>query len=194
MTSTTPQEPSRVAVVSASARAQRVNPAVTAWVVEAIEHLDGFEIDLIDLAHAALPDDSLLNPGGEPKTELADRIGAATAFVFVTPEYNASYPATLKRLIDWHYAEWQLKPVLLVGYGLHGGHAAIEHLRGVMAELNAITTRRVIGLPTPWQQFDEEGRFTPDADVTKALHTALGELHWWTEALTSARTSRPFPG
>lgn len=111
----------RVAVVSASVRAQRVNPAVTDWVTDTIEHLGGFQVDPIDLAHTNLPDDSQLHPGGEPKTEVARRIDAAEAFVFVTPEYNSSYPAALKRLIDWHYTEWQLKPVLLIGYGLHGG-------------------------------------------------------------------------
>lgn len=76
----------------------------------------------------------------------------------------------------------------------YGGYAAIEHLRGVMAELNALTTRRALGLPTPWQELNEEGRFTATPERTKALEAALDELRWWAATLTDARTHRPFPG
>lgn len=180
-------------MVSASVRTQRVNPVITDWVTEVMEHLGGFQVDLVDLAHTSLPDDHRLHPGGELKTEIAPRIDDAEAFVFVTPEYNSSYPAALKRLIDWHYTEWQLKPILLIGYGVHGGYAAIEHLRGVMAELNAVTTRRTLGLSAPWQDFDQEGRFSPTPSNTKTLRSALHELSWWTGILSQARTHRPFP-
>lgn len=79
----------RIAVVSASVRAQRVNPVVTDWVMVGIERLGGFEVDPIDLAHTSLPDDSQLNPGGEPKSAIAQRVDAAEAFVFVTPSTTA---------------------------------------------------------------------------------------------------------
>jgi hypothetical protein len=39
------------------------------------------------------------------------------AFVIVTPEYNHSYPASVKALIDWHFTQWTAKPVAFVGYG-----------------------------------------------------------------------------
>lgn len=29
-------------------------------------------------------------------------------------------PAPLKRLIDWHYNEWMLKPATIVAYGVQG--------------------------------------------------------------------------
>ncbi len=151
------------------------------------------EVDLIDLAEITLPDDGQLAPGGGPESEVAHRIDAAAAFVFVTPEYNHSYPASVKRLIDWHYRQWMLKPATVVAYGVQGGHAAIEHLRGVFAELNMVTTRRCLGLPAPWNALDEADRFAPDAPVNEALKGALAELDWWAGVLTDARTHRPFP-
>jgi NAD(P)H-dependent FMN reductase len=44
-------------------------------------------------------------------TELTTRLEAADAFILVTPEYNHSYPASLKAAIDWHFTQWTAKPV-----------------------------------------------------------------------------------
>ncbi len=47
------------------------------------------------------------------------------------PEYNHSFPAVLKNVIDWHGPQWHVKPeVGFVSYGgLSGGLRAVEHLR-----------------------------------------------------------------
>lgn len=45
----------------------------------------------------------------------------------VTPEYNHSFPASIKSLIDWHFTEWRAKPIGFVSYGgVAGGLRAIE--------------------------------------------------------------------
>lgn len=168
-----------------------MGPTIADWVVAALD--TSITVDLLDVADVTLPDDSLLVPGGGPKSEVTDRIAAADAFVFVTPEYNHSYPASLKRLIDWHYGEWRLKPATIVAYGVQGGHAAIEHLRGVLAELNVVTTRRTMGLRAPWASLDDQGRYAPDVEVSRGLTASLAELRWWTEVLADARLHRPFP-
>lgn len=170
-----------------------MSPSIAEWVVTALNDTDGVEVDLIDLAKVTLPDDSLLYPGGGPKTEVADRIAAAEAYVFVTPEYNHSYPASLKRFIDWHYSQWMLKPATIVAYGVRGGFAATEHLRGVLAELNVVTVRRCLGLSAPWKSLDDAERYTPGEGETPALSAALAELAWWADVLTDARANRPFP-
>ncbi|WP_327037852.1 NAD(P)H-dependent oxidoreductase [Micromonospora maris] len=180
----------RIAVISGSVRTERMGPTIAGWVVAA---LDDATVDLIDVADVALPDDSLLWPGGGPRSEVADRIAAADGFVFVTPEYNHSYPAALKRLIDWHYAEWRLKPATVVAYGVQGGHAAIEHLRGVLAELGVVATRRAMGLRAPWQFLDDQDRYAPDPEVSQGLVATLAELRWWAELLAEARRDRPLP-
>ncbi|MEV4712849.1 NAD(P)H-dependent oxidoreductase [Micromonospora sp. NPDC049374] len=197
----------RVAVISGSVRKDRMGPTIARWVAATLDSpaapdpapaldpaadLDPAPVDLIDVAQVELPDDSLLYPGGGPKSEVADRIAAADAFVFVTPEYNHSYPASLKRLIDWHYGEWRLKPATIVAYGVHGGYAAIEHLRGVLAELSVVTTRRALGLRVPWTALDDQGRYTPDGELSRGLTASLTELRWWAQVLADARRDRPF--
>lgn len=192
-TTTPTRGTTRVAVISSSVRTDRMCPTISDWVIATLTHIEGVEVDLIDLAEITLPDDSQLYPGGGPKTEVSDRIEAAEAFVFVTPEYNHSYPASLKRLIDWHYTQWMLKPATIVAYGVRGGYAAIEHLRGVLAELSIVTTRRAVGLSAPWEALDDAECYTPTEDVTHGLRGALAELDWWTGILTDARANRPFP-
>lgn len=180
-------------MISASVRDGRISPSIARWVVEALRAIEGVEIDLIDLAEVTLPDDAQLYPGGSPRSQVSRRLADADAFVFATPEYNHSFPASLKRLIDWHYDEWMLKPATVVAYGVQGGYAAIVQLRGVLAELNVITTRRCVGLTSPWQSLDDDARYAPSDGTATALSGALTELTWWADVLTDARARRPFP-
>lgn len=110
----------------------------------------------------------------------------------VTPEYNHSYPGTLKNLIDLHHTQWQAKPVGFVSYGgISGGLRAVEHLRPVFAELHAVTVRDSVAFPNPWPRFDPTGTLLdPDAAETAAA-TMLDQLTWWAEALRTARATHP---
>ena len=58
---------------------------------------------------------------------------AADAFVFVTPEYNHGYPASLKNAIDYLNQEWRYKPVGFVSYGgVAAGTRSVEQLQQVV--------------------------------------------------------------
>jgi NAD(P)H-dependent FMN reductase len=149
------------------------------------------DVDLIDCAECDLPDDGQLRPGGSAGTPVSALLAAADAYVFVTPEYNHSYPAPLKRLIDWHYREWMFKPATVLSYGVNGGLLATEHLRGVFAELHMVTTRRVVGLPRPWNHLTPAG-YTPPSDIAEAFDAAVHELTWWAGLLRTARHERPY--
>ncbi len=185
-----PQTSPRTLVLVASVRKARLGNLIGDWVAD-LARTKG-PVDVVDLATVELPDDALLEPGGGPLTPLTGRIAAADAFVVVTPEYNHSYPAGLKRAIDWHFHEWRAKAATVVSYGVNGGLLATEHLRGVFAELNVVTTRRAVGLRTPWLDVDE-GAFQPPDGSAAAVDAALDELAWWATTLREARAARPFP-
>ena len=53
-------------------------------------------------------------------------------FVFVTPQYNRGYPASLKIAIDHLFYEWGGKAALIVSYGGRGGGLCNDALRGVL--------------------------------------------------------------
>ncbi|MFB7503720.1 NADPH-dependent FMN reductase [Streptomyces broussonetiae] len=195
------EAPLRVAVVVGSVREGRQGRAVADWFLGTVAGDPGLVLDVIDLATVDLP---LVLPGwgGRPDPgtaavlqDVSPRLATADAFVVVTPEYNHSFPAALKNFIDWHYTQWQAKPVGFVSYGgLGGGLRAVEQLRLVFAELHAMTVRDSVSLHGPWSGIAEDGR-PRDADVCAgAAKGMLGQLAWWARALRAARAERPYAG
>jgi NAD(P)H-dependent FMN reductase len=190
------QEPIRLAVILASNREGRFAPVLRDWFLARAESFGGLETEVVDVAEVELPTALSFRPSGPVKDELARtsaRLSAADAFVVITPEYNHSYPAGLKNLIDWHGAEWHAKPVGFVSYGgLSGGLRAVEHLRQVFAELHAVSLRDTVSFHGPWGQFDEDGRHTDPEAAETAAKSLLTQLTWWAHALRDAKSRRPF--
>jgi len=58
-------------------------------------------------------------------------VDRSDAFVFVTPEYNYGYPATLKNAIDFLHYEWMYKPVGLFLWGIAAGTRSVQQLKQV---------------------------------------------------------------
>lgn len=187
----TPRSELRLALVLGSVRHERIGASVAHWAQAQLTPLVA-QLDLIDLAELQMPSEADLMPGGGPvQSPVADRVGAADAFVFITPEYNHSVPAGLKAFIDWHYSQWQFKAGTVVSYGAAGGWLAATHLRTVMTELSMATPRRLVALPQPWNHLGDNG-FDPGADTSAALRSAASELLWWAGVLHRARTQEPF--
>ncbi|WP_327158735.1 NADPH-dependent FMN reductase [Streptomyces tubercidicus] len=188
----------RVAIVIGSTREGRFAPVVTQWIKGHLDQRDDMSTDVIDLAGTPLP--TVLPAFGQPPapgTEealalVSPRLAAADAFVFVTPEYNHSFPASLKNAIDWHNEQWHAKPIGFVSYGgISGGLRAVEQLRVVMAELHATTIRNTVSLHNAWGLFDEEYAMK-DARSDAAAKVMLDQLAWWGDALRAARNARPY--
>jgi len=190
----------RVAVIVGSVREGRFGPVVADWLAGVADAHGGFEVDVVDLAEPDLP---LVMPafGATPSAtvvaavaKVAPRLEAADAFVVVTPEYNHSYPASLKNAIDWHQPEWRAKPVAFVSYGgISGGLRAVEHLRAVFAELHAVTIRETVSFHGAQARFGDDGLPNDDA-AGVAAKAMLDQLGWWARSLTEARAARPYPG
>ncbi|MDW4899769.1 NAD(P)H-dependent oxidoreductase [Streptomyces californicus] len=195
-TSTEPAAPLKVAVILGSNRDGRFGPVIAAWFLAGAARHPGVETDLIDVAEADLPAAITFSPDADAAARLgavSARLAAADAFVVLTPEYNHSFPAPLKTLIDWHSAEWQAKPVAFVGYGgISGGLRAVEHLRQVFAELHTVTLRDTVSFHNAGALFDDEGRHLDPEPADAAAKTLLDQLVWWGTALRDARKARPY--
>jgi len=124
--------------------------------------------------------------------DLTARLDAADGFIVVTPEYNHSYPASLKAAIDWHFAQWTAKPVAFVSYGgAAGGRHTVLHLENVLTELHAVTIRDGLAFPNYFTNFADGRPLDPQAtDYAKAM---LTQLEWWATALRRARAENPYP-
>ncbi|MGW7089744.1 NADPH-dependent FMN reductase [Streptomyces sp. NPDC054871] len=189
--------PLHLAVIIGSTREGRFGGTVAEWFAGIARQHDGVIVDVIDLAEHALPTVISTEPAPAAQqvlTEVTNRLDKADAFAVVTPEYNHSYPASLKTLLDWSDAQWQAKPVGFVSYGGQaGGTRAVEHLRTVCSELHAMTVRDVVTLTNFWEQFDEDGQITNEA-APVAAKALLEQLIWWGNALREARTKTPYGG
>jgi NAD(P)H-dependent FMN reductase len=189
-------EPLRLAVISSSVREGRFGPTVAHWIAGLAKERGELAVDLIDLAEHDLPHQLSFSPRDGVAEELAGvspRLAGADAYIVVTPEYNHSYPASLKTLIDWHSTQWQAKPVAFVSYGgLSGGLRAVEHLRPVFAELHTVTIREVVSFHKAWEHFDETGALKEPEGATAAAKAQLDQLTWWGNALREARTKVPY--
>ncbi|MER5489879.1 NAD(P)H-dependent oxidoreductase [Streptomyces sp. NPDC002490] len=193
---TPPPQPLRIAVILGSNREGRFGPVVARWLLGEIAPRPELHADLVDVAAVDLPTALTGRPTPQQGAELA-KVGpvlaAADAFVVVTPEYNHSYPAPLKNLIDWHHAEWHAKPVAFVSYGgVSGGLRAVEHLRQVFAELHAVTVRDTVSFAHAHDRFDDTGRLRDPAAAGGAAKTLLDQLTWWARALRDGRAEHPY--
>ncbi|MGW2084346.1 NADPH-dependent FMN reductase [Streptomyces sp. NPDC001880] len=188
--------PLKVAVILASNREGRFGPVITDWFLSHTAPHPDIETDLIDVAALDLPVALTYRPDAGAQARLAavaPGLAAADAFVVVTPEYNHSYPAPLKNLIDWHRAEWQAKPVAFVSYGgVSGGLRAVEHLRQVFAELHTVGIRETVSFHNAGALFDDEGRHRDPAGCDAAAKVLLDQLVWWGHALRDAKAVRPY--
>jgi NAD(P)H-dependent FMN reductase len=132
----------KVLVIVGSTRAQRIGPQIAAWVAQVGREIISAEIEIVDLKDWPLPMDD--EPGVPAAHDYAfdhthawsQKISEASAFVFVTPQYNWGYPAPLKNALDHLYKEWSGKPAMIVTYGGHGGGKCAAQLRQVLKGLH----------------------------------------------------------
>ncbi len=117
--------------------------------------------------------------------EFQRKVEEAGAYLFVTPEYNRSFPGVLKNAIDWAsrpYGEnrWFGKPAGLIGAsaGNIGTFGAQHHLRQVFAYLNLkVMTHPELYLNGS-RALDEKGGVR-DPAVTELLKDFWKEYHQW---------------
>jgi chromate reductase len=135
--------PKKIGVIVGSLR----KGSFTKSVAEAVSHLfpAGYDASFIEYRHLPLFDQDYELEGTTPESydDFRRLIGSMDAFVFLTPEYNRSYPGALKNAIDiasrpWGESKWAGKPaaVISVSPGMIGGFGANQHLRQVLAFLN----------------------------------------------------------
>ncbi|MFF4837488.1 NADPH-dependent FMN reductase [Streptomyces sp. NPDC001315] len=188
-------------IIVGSVREGRFGPAVSSWVAEQADAHGGFDVHVVDLAEVDIP---LELPAASPKyagddyprpagmAPLTSALSEADAFVVVTPEYNHSYPASLKAAIDWHFTQWTAKPVAFVSYGgAAGGRHAVLHLENVLTELHAVTIRDGLAFPDYFTAWRDGRPLAPEAPGY--AKTMLDQLAWWADALRTARETAPYP-
>jgi chromate reductase len=121
-----------------------------------------------------------------PVQALGDRVRAADAVLFASPEYNYSIPGMLKNAIDWLSRlpdqPFAGKPIGMIGAStsLLGAARAQYHLRQSFVFLDAVPVNKPeVFITMAAQKFDEAGRLT-DEPTRGFIRKHLEALAAWT--------------
>ncbi len=168
-------------IVVGSVRPGRIGLPIARW-VESVAIARGLTVDFVDLAELALPlmdEPNFPNQRKYTKQHTLDwsaRVDAASAVIFVSPEYNHSFSPALKNAIDFLAQEWWRKPVGFVSYGgVSGGTRGVAAMAPVLAVLGMVRAGTVVEIPFAGRQV-ADAAFTPNEKEATIIEHQLDEL------------------
>ena len=185
----------RIAIVIGSTRPNRVAPQVADWVLEQAKKRGDAAYEIVDIADFDLPvldepmPPSLGNYAHGHTKRWAETVASYDGYIFITPEYNHSITGALKNAIDFVYSEWNNKAAGFVSYGSTGGVRAVEHMRGVMAEIQVADVRAHVSMSL-YTDFENFSVFKPAPQHAQQLSVLCDQLVSWTRAMRDVRTQK----
>jgi NAD(P)H-dependent FMN reductase len=181
-----------IAVICGTTREGRLSIRAARWVAEQGSKILGVEIIFVDPKDYDLPPDGA--PGDGENAAYAEITRKVDAFYVVTPEYNHSYPSSLKRLLDSEKDTYRHKPVATAGVsnGPWGGVRACEALLPVYHTLWMVPIRPELYFPNVQNIFDESGAMKPEftAKYEKNVRIAFTELAWMARTLLAGAAAQ----
>ncbi|MDR0960416.1 MAG: NAD(P)H-dependent oxidoreductase [Propionibacteriaceae bacterium] len=181
----------RITIINGSMTPKHYGNPIAEWIAEEVSavNADDVETDVVHLCDLNLPfyDEPelprLKNYEHEHSWRWSERVDAADAFIFVSPEYNHSYSAVLKNALDYLYLEWNHKPAAIVSYGsgVSAGREGAQHLRSVLATLKMLPIQEGVSIPfvdqfTFTDRHGPNGVFMPDEPMVEAAQAMIREL------------------
>ncbi|MGA8708702.1 MAG: NAD(P)H-dependent oxidoreductase [Steroidobacteraceae bacterium] len=157
----------------------------------------GNDVELIDARAVGLPMlDRMYKeyPRGTAPTameDLARKLVAADAFVFVVGEYNWGLQPGLKNLTDHYLEEWFWRPAALASYsaGRLAGARSSYAWHATLSEMGMVVISSTLTVGPIGEALDADGKPVGEqgARLQRAFPRFADDLAWWTEA---ARTQR----
>ena len=144
----------RLQVILASTRPGRKGPEIGRWFSKYASENSDFEIVVVDLSEFDLPVfDEPHHPvmqkyEHEHTKRWSETIDKADAYVFVTPEYDHTAPASLINALTYLSKEWNYKPAGFVSYGgVSGGLRGVQSLKPMMSALKLVPVPEAVTIP-----------------------------------------------
>jgi NAD(P)H-dependent FMN reductase len=192
----------RVLVLYGSYRSNRMGIRLADYVVAGLTARGG-DVELIDARAVGLPMlDRMYKeyPRGDAPAaleELAAKIKAADAFVFVAGEYNWGMQPGLKNLTDHFLEEWFWRPAAIASYsgGRFSGARSALQWHGTLSEMGMIVISSTLAVGTIGEALTAEGRPTGagGAALDRAFPRFANDLFWWSEAAKLQRERKAPP-
>jgi len=185
----------KIGIIISTTRATRFGHKPAQWIHDIAAERSDLDVEIVDLRDFPMPffDEVASNAWAPSQNPIAQRwqkkVAEFDGYIFVTAEYNHSMPAVLKNALDYASPEWNKKAAAFVGYGAVGGARAIEHLRGIAAELQLETIKVGVYIQSAdFMAVWKEGKDVKDIPhLQPGVKDLLDQLTWWTRALKAAR-------
>jgi NAD(P)H-dependent FMN reductase len=182
-------QPLTIAVLAGTTRAQRQSIKAAHYIAEFGRQLENVEIIFVDPTELYFPGDGNDPEGKDPR--YSDITARADAFFIVTPEYNHSFPGTLKRMLDSELGNYNHKPVAIAGVsnGNWGGVRAVEALVPAVRETGLVVMSWDVYFPFVQNIFNDDGAMLGEHKerYDKQVGKLYGELIWFADMLKTAR-------
>ncbi len=178
-----------IAVLAGTTRVQRRSIKAAQYVAEFGRKLENVEIIFVDPNDFRFAGDGNDPEGKDPR--YSDITAHADAFFVVTPEYNHSFPGSLKRMLDSELANYNHKPVAFAGVsdGNWGGTRAVESLVPAVRETGLVVMSWDVFFPRVQDIFAEDG--TINEEFRERYERNLGKLYeellWFARLLKTGR-------
>jgi chromate reductase len=133
----------KIAVIAGSLRKESFSKKIAAYISRQMP--DDFDMNLLDLSGLEMYNQDIDDGNKTPQawTDFRNEIGEADGVLFVTPEYNRSFPAVIKNALDIAsrppgQSKWDGKPAAIVGVTPGNMYAVTGamHLRQPVTYLN----------------------------------------------------------
>jgi NAD(P)H-dependent FMN reductase len=146
-----------IAVLAGTTRVQRESIKAAQYIAEFARHLKEIEVIFVDPQDFNFPGDGNDPEGKDPR--YSEIVGKADAFFIVTPEYNHSFPGSLKRMLDSELELYNHKPVAFAGVsnGNWGGVRAVESLLTAVRETGLVALSWDVYFPYVQDKFNADG-------------------------------------
>lgn len=183
----------RIEIISGSPREASVTYRLALHLQKAIEETTEHEAGIIDVRAPFLPqlEQIFVSVDAAPAEykELAKRMFAADAFILVSPEYNGSYSASMKNLLD-HFPKQHHKVfgIVTASPGGLGGVRAGLQLQELIYALFGIGSPYMLVTPQIEKKFDENGNLL-DPSFQKSVDLFIKEFIWLGERIVGEKVS-----
>jgi NAD(P)H-dependent FMN reductase len=194
--------PNKILVLYGSYRSDRMGIRLANYLVAELRRR-GDEAELIDAKAVGLPIiDRMYKeyaPGTAPPAmqDLAAKIKAADAFLFVVGEYNWGMQPGLKNLTDHFLEEWFWRPAAIASYSaskISGARASVMW-HGTLSEMGMVVISSTLAVGPIGEALDADAQpiGALGATLQQMFPRFADDLAWWTEAAKAQRSRKPPP-
>lgn len=175
----------RIEIISGSPRQASVTKRAGIYLKNWLQKNTGHTVGLIEMSDWDLPllKSVFVSVDKTPDEfkPLSERIFAADAFILVTPEYNGSYTAALKNLLD-HFPKQHHKAfgIVTASPGALGGLRAAQQLLLLVPALFGVASPYLLVIPAIDKKFDADSKLI-DESFSNSIHNFITEFLWLAE-------------